>query len=71
MYSFLLILSLSSIYITFEAYPNMKMSLCGIISMIMILLALSKNNYFYTNFSYINKVIDLIVSRSYSLYCCL
>ena len=35
----------------------------------MVLLALSDNGYFYVNLKYINKSIDWIASRSYSIYC--
>ena len=68
--SILLIFSLSSIYAVFPNYPNMKISLCAIISFIMLLLALSNNSYFYLKIFGINKIVDWIASRSYSLYCC-
>ena len=48
----------------------MNISLCALISFIMLLLALSNNNYFYIKIVGINKIIDWIGSRSYSLYCC-
>ncbi len=65
-----LILSLSTIYVTFAGYTHMNISLCALISFIMLLLALSNNNYFYIKIFGINKIIDWIGSRSYSLYCC-
>ena len=48
----------------------MLISLCAFVSFIMLLLALSNNSYFYSELFGINRIIDWIASRSYSLYCC-
>lgn len=69
-WSILLILILASIYVTFSQYPHMLISLCAFVSFIMLLLALSNNSYFYSELFGINRIIDWIASRSYSLYCC-
>ena len=69
-WSFLLIFALASIYVTFAGYPHMRISLCALICSVMLLLALSNNSYFYFKIFGINKIIDWIASRSYSLYCC-
>ena len=69
-WSFLLTFALASIYVTFAGYPHMRISLCALICSVMLLLALSNNSYFYLKTFGINKIIDWIASRSYSLYCC-
>lgn len=53
----------------FSEYPNLNISISAVIASVMVLLALSDNGYFYVNLKYINKSIDWIASRSYSIYC--
>ena len=53
----------------FSEYPNLNISISAMIASIMVLLAISGNGYFYIDLKYINKSIDWIASRSYSIYC--
>ena len=64
-----LIVILSGVLRVFSEYPNLNISISAVIASVMVLLALSDNGYFYVNLKYINKSIDWIASRSYSIYC--
>lgn len=64
-----LIVILSGVLRIFSEYPNLNISISAVIASIMVLLALSDNGYFYVDLKYINKSIDWIASRSYSIYC--
>lgn len=64
-----LIVILSGVLRVFSEYPNLNISISAVIASVMVLLAISDNRYFYVDFKYINKIIDWIASRSYSIYC--
>ena len=68
--SIILILCLAASEKTFAAYPNFKSSVASLISSVMLILALSNNEYFYCNILGVDRVIDWLASRSYSIYCC-
>lgn len=64
-----LVIILSGVLRVFSEYPNLNISISAMIASIMVLLAISGNGYFYIDLKYINKSIDWIASRSYSIYC--
>ena len=66
-----LVIILSGVLRVFSEYPNLNISISAMIASIMVLLAISGNGYFYIDLKYINKSIDWIASRSYSIYCSL
>lgn len=68
--SVLLVFILASNESTFRSFPNFKTSVSAITSSIMLILALSKNGYFYLNIKPVSSIIDWISSRSYSIFCC-
>lgn len=68
--SVLLIFILASNESTFRAFSNFKTSVSAITSSIMLVLALSRNNYFYLNIKPVSIIVDWISSRSYSIFCC-
>ena len=70
MISGILFLILSSNLVIYGDYPNFKITISSITACIMVLLALSGNNYFYTDIKYLKWVIDWLASRSYSIFCC-
>jgi acyltransferase 3 len=68
--SIVLFLILSSDLIIYGDYPNFKITISSITACVMVLLALSGNNYFYTDIKCLKSVIDWLASRSYSIFCC-
>ena len=64
-----LVIILSGVLRVFSEYPNLNISISAMIASIMVLLAISGKGYFYIDLKYINKSIDWIASRSYSIYC--
>lgn len=60
---------LSTNLTAFSAYINLKTTISNITVFIMLLLALSNNNYFYSENKWIAKVLDYFSTRSYAIFC--
>lgn len=68
--SFFFVLTLAATLPALHQFPNFKFTVAGLLSAVMVVLALSNHGYFYAKTHFMQVFIDYIASRSYALFCC-